>query len=173
MLSGWTESFGAGGRDSWLVKTDYQGNIQWNRTYGVETYDYFYSVVQMPDGGYLGTKSVQHSVGDWFFSAEVVKMYASGDVEFTINYPSTSDMMRMDARFILDTDDGGYVFTGHQTTADDPHVSREYVWLVKIDPSDIPEFPSWIIPPIFFIVTLVIVIFRKNMDRKDKAGNYL
>lgn len=34
IVIGWVESFGAGGKDIWLVKTDPQGNETWNRTLG-------------------------------------------------------------------------------------------------------------------------------------------
>jgi len=52
-LVGWTESFGSGNSDCWLIITDSQGNIQWNKTYGGESYDYTYSAVSTADGGYV------------------------------------------------------------------------------------------------------------------------
>jgi len=51
-LAGYTTSFGAGGHDCWLVKTDASGNMQWNKTYGGTSRDYAYALVQTSDGGY-------------------------------------------------------------------------------------------------------------------------
>ena len=132
LIAGWTESFGAGGRDSWIVKTDSQGNMQWNKTSGGVTYDYFFSLLTTADGGYIATRSIQDQVGSMFFSAEVLKIDSSGNPNESIRFPFTDDMMGKFANFIILTDDGGYIFTGHETTADDPHVARNYVWLVKL-----------------------------------------
>ena len=41
------------------------------------------------------------------------------------------------------------------------------------DPFVIPEFPSWIILPLFLTVTLVIVFFRKSFKKRVKSGNYI
>jgi Tol biopolymer transport system component len=53
LLAGQTASFGAGGRDLYLVKTDDQGGEVWSRTYGGEDDEEGYDVQQTPDGGFL------------------------------------------------------------------------------------------------------------------------
>jgi hypothetical protein len=51
-LAGFTESFGAGASDFWLVKTDAYGNMEWNKTYGGTGNDCAYSLIATSDGGY-------------------------------------------------------------------------------------------------------------------------
>ncbi len=51
-LAGYTESFGAGWADFWLVKTDSAGNEEWNQTYGGSNDDLAYSVIETSDWGY-------------------------------------------------------------------------------------------------------------------------
>jgi len=51
-IAGGTNSSGAGDMDFWLVKTDSDGNAQWNKTYGTTGEDIVDSVVQTGDGGY-------------------------------------------------------------------------------------------------------------------------
>ncbi len=46
-----SHSAGAGAQDAWLVKTDANGNEQWNRTFGGKFNAY--SIVQTADGGYI------------------------------------------------------------------------------------------------------------------------
>ena len=43
----------AGGFDIWVVKTDSEGNLQWNQTYGVPGYDEGRLIIQTKDGGYV------------------------------------------------------------------------------------------------------------------------
>jgi hypothetical protein len=51
-MTGYTQSYGAGGQDLWLVKTDSSGNLLWNKTYGGMDMDCEFSVVQTSDGGF-------------------------------------------------------------------------------------------------------------------------
>src|ERR1700759_956253 len=53
LLVGQTESFGAGERDVFLVKTDKDGNEQWRKAYGGPGMDRGFAAVATADGGYV------------------------------------------------------------------------------------------------------------------------
>ncbi|MFZ2070269.1 MAG: hypothetical protein WAV32_01430 [Halobacteriota archaeon] len=53
IIAGYTKSYGAGEYDFWLVKTDANGNKDWDKTFGGSYSDYAMSVQQTADGGYI------------------------------------------------------------------------------------------------------------------------
>jgi hypothetical protein len=55
IISASTYSYGAGGSDGYLIKTDAYGNTLWTNTFGGPGNDYFRSVEQTADGGYIMT----------------------------------------------------------------------------------------------------------------------
>lgn len=53
VLAGTTESFGAGGTDFWLVRTDADGDSLWSQTYGGEDNEVASALIQTTDGGFV------------------------------------------------------------------------------------------------------------------------
>jgi len=108
IVAGYTWSFGAGGRDAFLVKTDANGNVQWAKTYGGTHRDVAYSVQQTSDGGYIvagGTISFGAGGGDIF----LIKTDANGNVQWAKTYGGTDYDW---AYSVQQTSDGGYIVAG-------------------------------------------------------------
>ena len=53
IIAGRTDSYGNGGRDLWLIKTDSNGDSTWTKTFGGSSNDEGRSVQQTTDGGYI------------------------------------------------------------------------------------------------------------------------
>jgi hypothetical protein len=55
IIAGYTNSFGAGGGDAYLIKTDASGDELWSKTFGGSNTDQGDSVQQTTDGGFIVT----------------------------------------------------------------------------------------------------------------------
>jgi len=131
-LAGTTDSFVAGDGDVWLVKTDADGNMQWNRTYGGTGHDHAYSVVQTGDGGYT-VASRTGSFGAGGYDAWLFRTDSEGNMQWNKTYGGTSD----DQAFsMIQTNDGGYCVAGG--TKSFGCGTEEDAWLIKLAPVKIP-----------------------------------
>ena len=102
----------------WLLKTDSQGNEQWNQSYtkypdlnlaGVGP------IIQTADGGYLLGGSFNHA------GAYLLKTDSKGNVQWIQSYPSKEYVGDL-----IKTPDGGYAISG-------PYVNGTEGWLAKVD----------------------------------------
>jgi parallel beta-helix repeat protein len=129
-LAGSTLSFGAGGLDFWLVKTDSSGTAQWNKTYGGASYERSCSLIQDSDGGYA-LAGYTYSFGAGNYDFWLVKTDSSGTAQWNKTYGGTDADL---GQSLVKTGDGGYAFAGytHSFGAGDYDA-----WLIKLAPSAI------------------------------------
>lgn len=79
IIVGYTESFGKGKKDIWLVKTDKDGNKLWTKTYGGAKNEEAYSIQQTKDGGYI-IAGYTESFGNGFKDFYIIKTDKNGNV---------------------------------------------------------------------------------------------
>lgn len=123
IISGMTLSFGNGGSDVWLVKTDREGKEEWNRTFGESGSDNVSSAQQTVDGGYMITGSSGLDV--W-----LIKTDSAGKQEWQRVIRKKSAILEGDSFQI--TSDGGVILTGYTLARTGIDGSVD-VWLTKTD----------------------------------------
>jgi hypothetical protein len=122
IITGFTSSYGtAGGWDVWLIKTDTEGNEEWNETFGSgNDWDEGHSVQQTTDGGYVITGQTS---GDLW----LLKTDSQGDEEWNQTFGGSSADY---GESVQQTTDGGFIITG--STSSFGNGSYD-VWLIKTD----------------------------------------
>ena len=90
VVSGFTNSFGAGGFDFYFVKTNDVGVPQFTKTYGGSDWDKAYDMVQLPDNGYVIVGET-YSYGAGNNDIYIVRTTANGDTLWTRTYGGTQE----------------------------------------------------------------------------------
>jgi uncharacterized delta-60 repeat protein len=131
ILAGYTNSFGTGNTDVWLVKTDAYGVTQWSHTYGGRTpedFDGAFCVQQTADGGYIMTGSSFYAPGQ-HSDIMVLRVNANGDSLWSLFFGGAG----MDVgHAVQQTSDGGFLVLGY---LDEP---GQNAWLIKLGPEASP-----------------------------------
>jgi len=124
LISGYTETYGAGGKDAWLIKTDSLGNEIWNKTYGGMSDDYCYSMSETQDGNYVLIGSTS-SYGNGLQDVWLIKVDPEGNELWNETYGDSLDDVGYSVK---PTFDGGYIITGYTNGA-----GGKDIWLIKTD----------------------------------------
>ena len=85
ILAGYTISYGEGGQDFWMVKTNANGDSLWRRSFGGVEDDICKSVVQTTDGGYA-LAGYATSLGAGQRDFWLIKTDANGDSVWSRTY---------------------------------------------------------------------------------------
>jgi hypothetical protein len=128
IIVGKTQSYGAGGNDVWLVRTDERGDTLWTRTFGGPGYDEGRSVAQTPDGGYV-IAGHTNSFGAGGFDVWLIRTDGYGDSVWTRTFGGAAGENGFSVQV---TSDSGYVITGYTSSYG---AGGFDVWLVRTDPN--------------------------------------
>ena len=135
IIAGWTASFGNGGGDVYLIKTDGNGNEVWSWTFGGTLEDRGESVQQTQDGGYVVAGFT--SLDTFTTNAYLIKTDKDGRFVWEKNFGGLSNT---EAQSVKQTESGGYVLAGTIRTASDSDV-----YLIYCPPPPPPPPPK--VPP--------------------------
>jgi hypothetical protein len=113
-----------------LIKTDSQGQEEWNRTYAGLNYSWCFCVRQTSDGGYIATGGGNASP-DGSPNLFLLKTHPDGSLQWLKTY-GTSDMDE-EGHMVQETTDGGYIITG---LSDCNYLTAwGKIWLIKTEAS--------------------------------------
>ncbi len=126
ILAGYTESFGNGWDDFYLICVNSEGEEQWSQTYGRDGSEQCQSVIQTDDDGYI-LAGYSTSFGEGDEDGWVVKVNSAGEEEWSRAFVEEGDNRFND---IIQTADGGYAIAGYLNM---PDMRFTDFWLVKVD----------------------------------------
>ncbi|MBN1799815.1 MAG: hypothetical protein JW822_14655 [Spirochaetales bacterium] len=130
IVCGKTRSLGGVGgmeEDFWLVKLNFQGNIQWQKVYEGDGNECLFSCSQTSDRGYI-VAGRTNSFGVASTEIWVLKLSSSGNISWEKTYGGNG----MDqANSIRQTADGGYIFCA---TTDSFGAGNDDILVIKLNP---------------------------------------
>jgi len=124
IIAGGTESYGAGHSDLFLVKTDHNGNEQWNRRFGGESHEFHSYLEQTTDGGFiLGSRTLSFYGSYW-----LIKTDADGNMQWDRIFDQSLKSFQQ-------ISDGCFVFTRVTRSEQD-----RKILLTKTDPEGVEQW---------------------------------
>ena len=126
LITGFTKSFGNGGKDLWVVRTDKDRKELWNRFYGGMLMETGYEAIQTKDNGFI-ILAQTYSFGSGLSDIWIVKIDSSGNKL----WDKTHGSERVDIGYdICQANGGGYIIAGMTISK---KTNSPDAYIVKID----------------------------------------
>jgi hypothetical protein len=139
-----------GFHDNWLVKTDSQGHLLWEKSIGFSGHDHAYALIPTNDAGFLmagfldvtasgglgnanrnANSTTRHGVGEFWCH----KLDSQGNIQWQRFFGGSANDRAYD---VLQTNDGGYLLTGFSESNDfditDSKGTYDY-WVIRLNAS--------------------------------------
>lgn len=129
IIAGDTESYGSGNLDFWLIKTDKEGNEEWNRTFGGKQSERCFSCQQTKDNGYIMVGWKSYSTEERLSDVWLIKTDKDGNEQWNKTY---GDINWNSGYCVRQTNDGGYIIVGGTCTMG---YEQSNMWLIKTTPN--------------------------------------
>lgn len=126
ILSGYTETYGLGIRDIYVLRLDKLGDTVWARAYGGSGIDGAVDMTQTKDGGFAIAGST-FSFGEGVSDVYVLKIDANGTLKWANAYGGTLNDF---GNAIAETSDNGFVISGSTESFGS---GQRDVYVIKID----------------------------------------
>ncbi len=111
MIAGYTSSYGMGGNDIYLIRTDEYGDTIWTNTIGGINDDYAYSMIESQDSGFViwgKTKSYGLNEDNFY----LLKVNSLGDTLWTRTFTGYNSPSYIKTSGLFRCSDNGYILTG-------------------------------------------------------------
>jgi predicted secreted protein len=127
VIAGYSETFGGGGKNMYLIKTDSSGNAEWTRTYATPLMDVAYCFCETSDSGYIFVGYKNGPSGWVKGDLWILKTDATLDTLWTTEYGGAGEDYGVTIRPTLD---GNYIIAGITSSFG---ANGKNVWILKID----------------------------------------
>jgi uncharacterized delta-60 repeat protein len=101
IVSGYTDSFGAGGSDALVLKLTSAGNVEWQRAYGGSEEDIAYCIQETSDGGFIAAGYTE-SFGAGGSDFLLLKLFSDGDIDPSCGLVGISDATVQETSYFSD-----------------------------------------------------------------------
>lgn len=129
MITGYSNEYGSGGEDVYIVRLDSLGNTVFAKAIGGTSEDIGYSIIQTKDKGYVIAGST-NSFGITQTGVYLIKLDSAANLLWTKTYADSAGEF---ATSIVQTTDGGYAMGGFKAT-EPINFDAPYIYILKVDP---------------------------------------